>query len=29
MTKIDANIAGVVLNNVTKTKRGKYSYYYE
>ena len=29
LEKIDANIAGVVLNNVTKTKRGKYSYYYE
>ena len=29
LEKIDANVAGVVLNNVTKTKRGKYSYYYE
>ena len=29
LEKIDANIAGVVLNNVSKTKRGKYSYYYE
>lgn len=29
LEKIDANIAGVVLNNVAKSKRGKYSYYYE
>ena len=29
LEKIDANVAGVVLNNVAKTKRGKYSYYYE
>jgi len=29
LEKIDANIAGVVLNKVNKSKRGKYSYYYE
>ena len=29
LEKIDANIAGVVLNRVSQTKRGKYSNYYE
>lgn len=29
LEKIDANIAGVVVNRVNQTKRGKYSNYYE
>ena len=29
LEKIDANIAGVVVNRTTQTKRGKYSNYYE
>ena len=29
LEKIDANIAGVVLNRTAQTKRGKYSNYYE
>ena len=29
LEKIDANIAGVVLNRTSQTKRGKYSNYYE
>lgn len=29
LEKIDANIAGVVVNRATQTKRGKYSNYYE
>lgn len=29
LEKIDANIAGVIVNRVTQTKRGKYSNYYE
>lgn len=29
LEKIDANIAGVVVNRVKQTKRGKYSNYYE
>ena len=29
LEKIDANIAGVVINRVNQTKRGKYSNYYE
>ena len=29
LEKIDANIAGVVLNRTSHSKRGKYSYYYE
>lgn len=29
LEKIDANIAGVVVNRTSKTKRGKYSNYYE
>lgn len=29
LEKIDANIAGVVLNRASQTKRGKYSNYYE
>ena len=29
LEKIDANIAGVVLNKTAQTKRGKYSNYYE
>lgn len=29
LEKIDANIAGVVINRTTQTKRGKYSNYYE
>lgn len=29
LEKIDANIAGVVVNKTVKTKRGKYSNYYE
>lgn len=29
LEKIDANIAGVIVNRVAKTKRGKYSNYYE
>ena len=29
LEKIDANIAGVVVNRTAQTKRGKYSNYYE
>lgn len=29
LEKVDANIAGVVVNRAAKTKRGKYSNYYE
>lgn len=29
LEKIDANIAGVVVNRVNHTNRGKYSNYYE
>ena len=29
LEKVDANIAGVVVNRASKTKRGKYSNYYE
>ena len=29
LEKIDANIAGVVLNRTSQTKRGKYSNYYD
>lgn len=29
LEKIDANIAGVIVNKTNKTKRGKYSSYYE
>lgn len=29
LEKIDANIAGIVVNRTTQTKRGKYSNYYE
>ncbi len=29
LEKIDANIAGIVLNKASQTKRGKYSNYYE
>ena len=29
LEKIDANIAGVLLNKVYNSKRGKYTYYYE
>ena len=29
LEKIDANIAGVVVNRASGTKRGKYSNYYE
>lgn len=29
LEKIDANIAGVIVNKVSKNKRGKYSNYYE
>ncbi|MBQ8219212.1 MAG: capsular biosynthesis protein, partial [Bacilli bacterium] len=29
LEKIDANIAGVVINRASKTNRGKYSNYYE
>ena len=29
LEKIDANIAGVVVNRTNQTKRGKYSNYYE
>lgn len=29
LEKVDANIAGVVVNKTSKTKRGKYSSYYE
>lgn len=29
LEKIDANIAGVIINKASKTKRGKYSNYYE
>ena len=29
LEKIDANIAGVIVNRAAKTKRGKYNNYYE
>ena len=29
LEKVDANIAGVVVNRTPQTKRGKYSNYYE